>query len=218
MTRTPATPLGGRLRALRRSRSITLQDLARDLGVHFTTVSAWERGRSEPDYDSLRRLAARLGVGAAELLGEAAPERPKLRLRVWGAARWGDFRARTEALQVAAATGAACAERPGLADLIDLMSRHDIERAGEDPASRPRQRSGAGGPHAAADLEERLGRLAPAIRSGVLELLAEWLDLFGNGAEKRSGGTRGREVRKVREAPGAPLAPRRSPSRGWLGP
>ncbi|MBI4161591.1 MAG: helix-turn-helix domain-containing protein, partial [Acidobacteria bacterium] len=46
-----------------------LKELAGRLGVHFTTVSAWERGRSAPGYDLMPRLASALEIAAQDLFG-----------------------------------------------------------------------------------------------------------------------------------------------------
>ncbi|MCZ6745806.1 MAG: helix-turn-helix transcriptional regulator [Acidobacteria bacterium] len=61
------------LRQLRRQAGLSLKDVAARLGVHFTTVSAWERGRSEPSLERLRELARLYGVEMAALLA-GSPE------------------------------------------------------------------------------------------------------------------------------------------------
>ena len=66
-------PLPGTLRRLRQERGLSLKKVAERLGVHFTTVSSWERGRSAPPYDTLARLARVYGVPLAELLGPGGP-------------------------------------------------------------------------------------------------------------------------------------------------
>ena len=67
------------LRRCRRERGLSLKEVAERLGVHFTTVSAWERGRSAPGYDTLEDLGVLYGVTTATLLGperESPPSRP----------------------------------------------------------------------------------------------------------------------------------------------
>jgi transcriptional regulator with XRE-family HTH domain len=67
------------LRRHRREVGLSLKDVARRLGVHFTTVSSWERGRNEPGVQALQQLADLYGVPLAVLLGpgrEAPPELP----------------------------------------------------------------------------------------------------------------------------------------------
>ena len=63
-----------RLKSLRSASGRSLEDLARELGVHFTTVSAWERGRSRPNYRTLSKLAAIYQVSPEYLLEEFAEE------------------------------------------------------------------------------------------------------------------------------------------------
>ena len=73
------TELPDLLRRHRREVRLSLKDVARRLGVHFTTVSSWERGRSEPGFQVLRELADLYGVPLVDLLGtgrESPPERP----------------------------------------------------------------------------------------------------------------------------------------------
>jgi transcriptional regulator with XRE-family HTH domain len=67
------------LRRHRHEHRLSLKDVARSLGVHFTTVSSWERGRSEPGFQVLDELAELYGVSLADLLGsgrESPPQRP----------------------------------------------------------------------------------------------------------------------------------------------
>ena len=48
---------GERLKALRKEKSITQEELAEVLGVSNRTVSRWENGRNMPDFDVLLQLA-----------------------------------------------------------------------------------------------------------------------------------------------------------------
>jgi transcriptional regulator with XRE-family HTH domain len=64
--------IGARLRSLRATSGRSLEELARELGVHFTTVSAWERGRSRPNYRTLARLASLYQVSPEYFLEEFA--------------------------------------------------------------------------------------------------------------------------------------------------
>jgi transcriptional regulator with XRE-family HTH domain len=191
--------LGQKLKALRRAQRATLQELARDLGVHFTTVSAWERGRSQPDLQVLRRLATRLGGSLADLVGVGEPARPHLRLTSWGQTRWEEFVNRTEALQLAAALlrrsdplsstevhnvqEALAGERPSVTELLRLGSRYDVQ-AVEAPAGPVRHDRLAPG-----TLMERLNGMPEELRAAAADLLLGWLDLID--APARDAGTAG---------------------------
>lgn len=58
-----------RIAELRRLKSMSQQDLAIRLSVGQTTISAWERGTREPDYQSLSALADIFGVSTDYILG-----------------------------------------------------------------------------------------------------------------------------------------------------
>ncbi|MFQ5768053.1 MAG: helix-turn-helix domain-containing protein [Acidobacteriota bacterium] len=64
------------LRRLRRQSGYSLQEVGHRLGVHFTTVSSWERGRSEPPLKTLEVLARLYGVPLSDLLGRARYPEP----------------------------------------------------------------------------------------------------------------------------------------------
>ena len=76
----PPPSIAERLRALRVASGRSLSDLARELGVHFTTVSSWERGRSRPNYPTLARLAGLFDVSPDYLLEEFVPAASRSRL------------------------------------------------------------------------------------------------------------------------------------------
>ena len=63
--------LGKKIARLRRERGITQAELAEQLHFTYQAVSNWERGVSEPDSETLVRLAAYFGVSTDELLGAA---------------------------------------------------------------------------------------------------------------------------------------------------
>jgi transcriptional regulator with XRE-family HTH domain len=86
----PSTPgsIGARLKSLRSASGRSLEDLARELGVHFSTVSSWERGRSRPNYRTLSRLAAIYQVSPEYLLEEFGAGTPGRLVPGPGAARF----------------------------------------------------------------------------------------------------------------------------------
>jgi len=63
--------LAQRLRALRKAKGMTIQDVAERAGLAISTVSKIERNLMAPTYDRFTRLAAGLGVDVAELFSEA---------------------------------------------------------------------------------------------------------------------------------------------------
>ena len=62
--------LGQTLKELRFRRGITQAEFARDLGVSQQAVGGWEVNRSEPSFDTLKRIAAYFNVSIDYLLGE----------------------------------------------------------------------------------------------------------------------------------------------------
>lgn len=58
------------LKQLRLDREISQRKLGEDLGVVNQTISFWEIGAREPDYDMLLRIAKYFNVSVSYLLGE----------------------------------------------------------------------------------------------------------------------------------------------------
>ena len=65
--------LGKRLRALRRERGMTQQELGDALGVSASAVGMYEQGRRAPDNRTLAALCRFFGVSSDYLLLEDAP-------------------------------------------------------------------------------------------------------------------------------------------------
>lgn len=63
------TPFAKNLRAIRKTRALTQQQLGELIGVHHSHISKWEKGEYEPGQKNFRQLAQALGVSLAELLG-----------------------------------------------------------------------------------------------------------------------------------------------------
>ena len=61
------------LKAYRKAKGLTQEELAVRLHVVRQTVSKWEKGRSVPDADLLIRLAEDLEVSVSQLLGAGVP-------------------------------------------------------------------------------------------------------------------------------------------------
>ena len=65
--------LAENLRAIRKARGLSQEELAARLHVVRQTVSKWEKGRSVPDAELLVRLADELDTTPAALLGPELP-------------------------------------------------------------------------------------------------------------------------------------------------
>lgn len=62
------------IRDARTAKGLTQQQLADQLGVKNTTISNWEKNRSQPDSDKIERLCSLLGLTPDALYGqESAP-------------------------------------------------------------------------------------------------------------------------------------------------
>ena len=59
---------GSHLRDLRISRNLSQQDLGKALGVAQITVSSWERGIREPNFESCEKIAAYFGVPTSSIV------------------------------------------------------------------------------------------------------------------------------------------------------
>ena len=68
--------LGERLKALRKSRKMTQEDVAKALGLSKSTVGMYEQGRREPPYELLLKISELFGVSVDWLLAREQPETP----------------------------------------------------------------------------------------------------------------------------------------------
>ena len=66
--------LGENIKAVRKSKGLSQQELAVKLNVVRQTVSKWEQGLSVPDSDLLIALSEALETPVSTLLGESIPE------------------------------------------------------------------------------------------------------------------------------------------------
>lgn len=64
--------VGGRIRAIRKSRGLTQEDLAARIGRSVSTLSELERGIGKPSFDTLLLLASALGVPARDFFAPTA--------------------------------------------------------------------------------------------------------------------------------------------------
>lgn len=131
------------LRQLRREAGLSLKEVAKRLDVHFTTVSAWERGRSEPSLHRLHELARLYGVELPALLaGPPEAETRQRGFRPVSPMAGERLLTQLEELRLAICLGRALAEAGGpqrlarttgiaKGRLLDLASRVGIPRPGE---------------------------------------------------------------------------------------
>ncbi|MBX9740709.1 MAG: helix-turn-helix domain-containing protein [Beijerinckiaceae bacterium] len=86
---TPA--FGERLKNARLAKNMSLNEVARAVGVSFGAVAKWENGRSRPRLDRLAALGQVLHIAPADLLQSDAGETPEsvlLRAQMGLAALW----------------------------------------------------------------------------------------------------------------------------------
>lgn len=48
--------LGERVRQVRSELKLSLEELAKELGVSFATINRWEKGHTHPTYETLQRF------------------------------------------------------------------------------------------------------------------------------------------------------------------
>ena len=60
--------VGNNIKKFRTEKSITQEELAENLSVSRQAVSNWECGKTEPDIDTLHKIASFLGVSIEELI------------------------------------------------------------------------------------------------------------------------------------------------------
>ncbi|MDT8317430.1 MAG: helix-turn-helix transcriptional regulator [bacterium] len=65
---------GERIRTLRKSAKLTLNQLAADLGIKYQAVLQWERGETSPSVDNIARLSLRFTVHPTWLWTGQGPE------------------------------------------------------------------------------------------------------------------------------------------------
>jgi len=71
---TTSQALGQRVRMLRKTRQLTLHDLARISGVAVSTISKIENGALSPTLDKVSRLAEGFGLSIGQLIGDEETE------------------------------------------------------------------------------------------------------------------------------------------------
>jgi len=52
----------------RKQKNLTQKELADKLGISHDTVSLWEKGKSKPDYDTLRKICVLYEITGDEIL------------------------------------------------------------------------------------------------------------------------------------------------------
>ena len=67
---------GNRLRQLRKEANLTQKDLAAKLGLAFSTISMYERGIREPDFETTEAIADYFNVSMDFLLGKSTNTAP----------------------------------------------------------------------------------------------------------------------------------------------
>lgn len=71
-------PIGARLRALRRSRDLTLAQTGQMTGVSISALSKIENAQVSPSFDIIKRICDGLNIPLEELVGQQAPMAPVL--------------------------------------------------------------------------------------------------------------------------------------------
>ncbi len=66
--------LGNRIQSLRKSKSMSQEDLANQLGVSRQAISKWERGEALPDLYNARSIAVVFEISIDELMGNVTQQ------------------------------------------------------------------------------------------------------------------------------------------------
>lgn len=74
MPQPKSAQLGAAIRSLRKSRKLSIEALAAQAGIHWTSLSRIERGEQNPSWDAVAELATVLEIDTAELARLAAKQ------------------------------------------------------------------------------------------------------------------------------------------------
>ena len=74
MSQPTSAQLGAAIRSLRGSRDLSIEELAAEAGIHWTSVSRIENGKQNPSWDAVAKVAAALDVEMADLARLAAEQ------------------------------------------------------------------------------------------------------------------------------------------------
>jgi transcriptional regulator with XRE-family HTH domain len=105
------------LRHLRLQAGFSLKEASARLGVHFTTISAWERGRSEPSLAGLQDLARLYGTDVDGLIHGGAATGGEDAFRPISSRSWEDLLHSLEELRLGICLGRALVTPEGAARL-----------------------------------------------------------------------------------------------------
>jgi len=132
--------IGGRIRAERARRGISLRSLARSVGLSPSLISQIETGKCQPSVSTLYAITTVLGISVQDVFGESRPAGVP--------AASGPASGRAAAGQVAAgsAVPAPAESEPGPAADGQAAGRPGQDTASGPPAGDPGRLSGPGGP------------------------------------------------------------------------
>ena len=78
-----STEFGARLRALRKGRRMSREELGEKLGISYMTIRRWELGERSPRMEEIKQICKVLGIDDTVLL-YGAPEEEKIKITlVW---------------------------------------------------------------------------------------------------------------------------------------
>lgn len=89
--------IGTRLRTMRKSRKLTQEDIAKSIGQSASSITMYETGRREPDFETLEALADVFNVPLSSIIFDDKYSADEIRLV--SAYRNADDRAREDALR-----------------------------------------------------------------------------------------------------------------------
>ena len=68
--------MNNKIRELRKNRGLTMKQLGDILGLAESTISQYENGKRQPDYETLLRLSEHFGVSVGYILGAEEKKTP----------------------------------------------------------------------------------------------------------------------------------------------
>jgi transcriptional regulator with XRE-family HTH domain/quercetin dioxygenase-like cupin family protein len=133
--------IGGRIRAERERRGVSLRSLARTVGLSPSLISQIETGKCRPSVSTLYAITTALGVSVEDVFEEqpasadGKAEASQAEPQAVGAARGGVWGGRPPEASTARTDGTAPVVHPGKREVLELDSGVTWERLGHVPGS-----------------------------------------------------------------------------------